>query len=141
MRQVTFFKVRLGASQEADERALNAFIAEVKIRKIVPVLVQDALPNFWSVYVEYERSKQELESKKEGKVISKSYSLESIRRQYPRAYENWTDDEDIHLKIEYGKGMSIQLLSERFQRQPSAIRSRLQKLELWHSNLGRKGAK
>jgi len=141
MRQVTFFKVRLGAGQEADKRALNAFIAEVKIRKIVPVLVQDALPNFWSVYVEYERSKQELESKKEGKVISKSYSLESIRRQYPRAYENWTDDEDIRLKVEYSKGLSIQLLSERFQRQPSAIRSHLQKLGLWHSNLGRKGAK
>lgn len=141
MRQVTFFKVRLGAGQEADERALNAFIAEVKIRKIVPVLVQDALPNFWSVYVEYERSKQELESRKEGKVISKSYSLENIRRQYPRAYENWTDNEDMRLKVEYSKGLNIQLLSERFQRQPSAIRSRLQKLGLWHSNLGRKGAK
>ncbi len=128
MRQVTFFRVRLGARQEADERALNAFIAEVEIRKIVPVLVQNALPNFWSVYVEYEEPKKEPESKKEGKVISKSYNLETIHRQYPRAYERWTDDEVTRLKAEHGKGLNIRLLSEMFQRQQSAIRSRLRKL-------------
>ena len=52
MRRVTFFRVRLGAAQEADERVLNEFIAKAKIRKIVPSLIQDALPEFWRVYVE-----------------------------------------------------------------------------------------
>lgn len=128
MRRVTFFRVRLGAAQEADERVLNEFIAKAKIRKIVPALIQDAIPKFWSVYVEYEEDKKELAAKKEDKVMSKSYSLGTIHRQYPRAYERWTDDEDARLKVEYGKGLGIQLLSEMFQRQPTAIRSRLRKL-------------
>jgi hypothetical protein len=70
----------------------------------------------------------ELESKKEGKDRTRSYSLETVRQRYPRAYEKWTEDVDARLRIEYGKGLSIQLLSEMFQRQPSAIRSRLRKL-------------
>jgi hypothetical protein len=117
--------VRLGTGQEADERALNAFIEEVTIRKIVPALIQDALPKFWSICVEYEENRQEVQSNKESKITSQSCSLERIRRQYPKAYESWTQEEDARLKVEYGKGVSIQLLSPMFQRQPSAIRSRL----------------
>ena len=128
MRRVAFFRVRVGVGQEADEGAVNAFIKEVKIRKIVPALIQDALPKFWSIYVEYEEDKQGLQSNKESKTVSKSCSLEGIRRQYPRAYENWTEEEDTRLKAEYSKGVSIQLLSRMFQRQPGAIRSRLRKL-------------
>ncbi|MBE9570849.1 MAG: hypothetical protein IMF11_09495, partial [Proteobacteria bacterium] len=70
----------------------------------------------------------ELESKKEGKARSRSYSLETVRQRYPRAYERWTKDEDVRLKIEYDKGLGIQPLSEMFQRQPGSIRSRLRKL-------------
>jgi len=130
MRQVTFFQVRIGTEQAADERVLNEFIAKTKIRKIVPALIQDVVPKFWSIYVEYEANQGELESKKEGKVIPKSYNLETIRRRYPRAYEKWTEEDDVRLKIEYGKGLGIQPLSEMFQRQPGSIRSRLRKLGL-----------
>lgn len=130
MRQVTFFRVRIGAAQEADERVLNEFIAKTKIRKIVPALIQDAVPKFWSIYVEYEENKKELESPKGEKDRSRSYSLETVRQRYPRAYEKWTEDEDVRLKIEYGKGLGIQPLSEMFQRQPGSIRSRLRKLGL-----------
>lgn len=63
-------------------------------------------------------------------IEGKSYTLEKIRQQYPRAYEKWTDDEDTHLQDEYSKGLSVQQLSETFQRQPGAIRSRLRKLGL-----------
>jgi hypothetical protein len=120
--------VRIGAAQEADGRVLNEFIARAKIRKLVPALIQDAVPKFWSIYIEYEENKKELESKKERKIRSRSYSLETVRQRYPRAYEKWTEDEDARLKVEYGKGLGIRLLSEMFQRQPSAIRSRLRKL-------------
>lgn len=128
MHRVAFFRVRVGVGQEADERALNGFIKEAKIRKIVPALIQDAVPKFWSIYVEYEEDKQGLRSNKESKTIPKSCSLESIRRQYPRAYEKWTKEEDVRLKIEYDKGLGIQPLSEMLQRQPGSIRSRLRKL-------------
>jgi hypothetical protein len=51
-----------------------------------------------------------------GKTISKSHNLESIRQQYPRAYERWADDEDARLKDRYSEGLSMQRLSEMFQR-------------------------
>ena len=130
MRQVTFFRVRVGDAQEADERALNEFIAKARVRRIVPALIQDVVPKFWSIYVEYEVTKKELESKEEGKDIPRSYNLETIRRRYPRAYEKWTEEDDIRLRIEYGSGVGVRALSQMFQRQPSAIRSRLRKLGL-----------
>lgn len=130
MRQVTFFRVQIGAGQEADERILNEFVAKAKIRRIVPALIQGAVPKFWSIYVEYEENKKELESPKGEKVRSRSYSLETVRMRYPRAYKKWTEDEDVRLKFEYGKGLGIQPLSEMFQRQPGSIRSRLRKLGL-----------
>ena len=120
----------LTSAQEADERALNEFIAKARVRRIVPALIQDVVPKFWSIYVEYEVTKKELESKEEGKVISRSYNLESIRRRYPRAYEKWTEGDDVRLRIEDGSGVGVQTLSQMFQRQPSAIRSRLRKLGL-----------
>ena len=55
---------------------------------------------------------------------------EKIRLKYPRAYVKWTRDEDDNLKNEYASGQEIGELAQRFQRQPAAIRSRLQKLGL-----------
>ncbi|NQE32715.1 hypothetical protein [Microcoleus asticus] len=55
---------------------------------------------------------------------------EKIRQKYPRAYVKWSQDEDENLKQEYASGQQIGELVQRFQRQPSAIRSRLQKLGL-----------
>ncbi|MEG4276147.1 hypothetical protein QUA62_01405 [Microcoleus sp. MON1_C1] len=55
---------------------------------------------------------------------------EKIRQKYPRAYVKWSQDEDENLKKEYASGQQIDELAQRFQRQPSAIRLRLQKLGL-----------
>ncbi|WP_445245239.1 hypothetical protein [Microcoleus sp. OTE_8_concoct_300] len=55
---------------------------------------------------------------------------EKIRQKYPRAYVKWSQDEDENLKKEYASGQQIGELAQRFQRQPNAIRSRLQKLGL-----------
>ena len=65
---------------------------------------------------------------KEGK--SKAYNVEQIRLEYPKAYMKWTEEEDIHLRNEYARGKTIDELAKIFQRKPSAIRSRLQKLGL-----------
>jgi len=62
--------------------------------------------------------------------INQSYEVEQIRRQYPKAYVKWTEDEDMQLKNEYTQGKAISELAVTFQRQPGAIRSRLQKLGL-----------
>ena len=55
-------------------------------------------------------------------------SVDEIRRKYPKAYTEWTGEEESLLIAELARGKSIDELAERFQRQPSAIRSRLQKL-------------
>ena len=65
-----------------------------------------------------------------GKNESKAYSIQEIRQNYPKAYERWTENGDIHLKNEYTRGKTINELANIFQRKPSAIRSRLQKLGL-----------
>lgn len=65
-----------------------------------------------------------------GKNEQKTYNIQEIRQKYPKAYEKWTENEDIHLKNEFNQGKAIDELAEIFQRKPGAIRSRLQKLEL-----------
>jgi hypothetical protein len=55
---------------------------------------------------------------------------EKIRQKYPRAYVKWSQEEDENLKKEYASCQQIGELAQRFQRQPGAIRARLQKLGL-----------
>lgn len=57
-----------------------------------------------------------------------SYSVEEIRRKYPKAYTEWTKEEDSLLITEHTQGKTIDELAKDFQRKPGAIRSRLQKL-------------
>jgi len=54
--------------------------------------------------------------------------LASIKRRYPRAYDKWTAEEDALLQQKYKEGTSLEKLAAHFQRQPSAITSRLFKL-------------
>ncbi len=60
----------------------------------------------------------------------KAYSVEEIRRSYPKAYVKWSKDEDDRLKNEYMQGKDILELANTFQREVGAIRSRLQKMGL-----------
>ena len=65
-----------------------------------------------------------------GEGNSKAYDVEQIRREYPKAYTKWTEEEDIRLRNEYIQGKTVNELARSFQRKPSAIRSRLRKLGL-----------
>jgi hypothetical protein len=62
--------------------------------------------------------------------ISKSYTVEGVRRSHPRAYEKWTTEEDEALVKRYNDGGSIPELVKIHQRKLGAIRSRLEKLGL-----------
>jgi hypothetical protein len=55
--------------------------------------------------------------------------LASIKRRYPRAYDKWVAEEDALLEKKYKEGTSLENLVAIFQRQPSAITSRLFKLK------------
>jgi DNA-binding CsgD family transcriptional regulator len=56
--------------------------------------------------------------------------LEEIQQLHPRAYEKWTDEEDAQLTELFRSGKTAQQTAETLQRQPSAVRSRLKKLNL-----------
>jgi len=56
--------------------------------------------------------------------------LAEMREEHPRAYEKWTEEEDARLRAEFAKGTTREELTILFQRQPSAISSRLRKLGL-----------
>ena len=64
----------------------------------------------------------------------KPYSMDEIRKNYPRAYEEWTTKEDQQLTTEYEQGKSIPQLAIMHQRKTGAIRSRLKKLGLISEN-------
>jgi very-short-patch-repair endonuclease len=56
--------------------------------------------------------------------------IEAIRRIHARAYLPWSADEDARLKAAFKQGATQEKLSAKFERQPSAIASRLKKLGL-----------
>jgi len=57
-------------------------------------------------------------------------TFEKIRKEYPKAYEKWTEHDDKLLKLSYQKDQNISELAKLFQRKPGAIRSRLKKIGL-----------
>jgi len=56
--------------------------------------------------------------------------LSQLREKHPRAYKKWTGEEDARLRAEFAEGTDEPELAELFQRQRSAISSRLRKLGL-----------
>lgn len=55
--------------------------------------------------------------------------LRKIKSEYPRAYERWTDEEEVRLVRLRDEGLSFRAIAEILQRQPSGVRARLRKLE------------
>lgn len=64
----------------------------------------------------------------------KSYRLSDIRKQYPRAYEEWTNDEEAYLIEMFEEGKMVSDIARYLERQPGAVRSRLSKLNLHNEN-------
>ncbi|MBO3463276.1 hypothetical protein G7B40_037800 [Aetokthonos hydrillicola Thurmond2011] len=89
------------------------------------------------IAAEFQRSKGAIRSriKKLGlqdqhQQSSYNTKIQEIRKQYPRAYEPWSGEEDKQLRLRYSQNAPINIIAAEFQRQPSAIRSRLEKLGL-----------
>jgi hypothetical protein len=59
---------------------------------------------------------------------AKAYSVEAIRRRYPKAYAEWTETDDARLRELNAQKKTITQMAQIFGRKPSAIRSRLAKL-------------
>ena len=60
--------------------------------------------------------------------------MKQIKVDYPKAYEQWTPTDDVELATLFSRGEQLKELARRFQRKPSAIRSRLAKLNGFAAN-------
>ena len=80
-------------------------------------------------YPDIFRAAQEALEATEAIPSSYQQKLARTRKTYPRAYEQWTEEENATLVELTRSGVSIDKIARQLQRQPSAIRSRMQKLE------------
>jgi DNA-directed RNA polymerase specialized sigma24 family protein len=64
------------------------------------------------------------------KAAEKTYTVEEKRTKHPQAYARWTDGDDAQLEQLYCEGKTNKELAQVFGRDPSAIASRIKKLEL-----------
>ena len=69
-----------------------------------------------------------------GQRSVKAFSVDTVRTQYPNAYRPWTAEEDADITRRFKVGEKTQATAQALGRQPSAIRSRLAKLGLLHSD-------
>ena len=60
----------------------------------------------------------------------KTYVVEEIRHDHPRAYEKWSVEEDKRLSELFRSGTTVKEIAKALDRQEGAIRSRLAKLNL-----------
>ena len=59
-----------------------------------------------------------------------TYSVFACQQEYPNAYKPWTEKDDLELTQMWCEGATTKELAAHFQRKPSAITSRIKKLEL-----------
>lgn len=64
------------------------------------------------------------------KPTDKAYSVAEKREKHPNAYAPWTDEDDARLEQLYCEGKKNKELAALFGRDPSAIASRIKKLDL-----------
>lgn len=62
--------------------------------------------------------------------------MQEIQAEHPRAYGKWSEDEDAQLSNLFRAGRTAVQIAAVLQRQPSAIRSRLGKLNLVERKTG-----
>ena len=66
----------------------------------------------------------------EGSLSGYLKRIAEIKKANPRAYEKWTEEEDVKLIQEVKDGIPMKMIAQAHERQPSAIRSRMVKLNL-----------
>jgi flagellar motility protein MotE (MotC chaperone) len=134
--------------------AYDASLRDLKGPLTVDQIIRQAIQHCWMILPEEERSIERVEQEifrlvlralrdaqedalafgcsqpgKE-KQPSAEERLARIRAKHPKAYEKWPEEEDELLRLKFQEGAKLEELSRVFQRQPSAIRSRLRKLGL-----------
>jgi predicted transcriptional regulator YheO len=87
---------------------------------------------FLNEIIAHQDEKKFIQSKNEfeNKEINYPQRLEKIKQEFPNAYENWNQDEVALLLKLYSQNKSVNEIAQILKRQPSAIKSRLEKIGL-----------
>ena len=120
----------------SDNEPYDKFIARVKDNPLaVAVKLNDLSDNMDIRRLPYISDKDVKRLKKYLKAYKQltgtpTYSVFACRQEYPNAYDPWTDEDDLTLTQMWCEGATNNELAAHFQRKPSAITSRIKKLEL-----------
>ena len=120
----------------SENETYDKFIARVKENPLaVAVKLNDLSDNMDIRRLPYISDKDVKRLKKYLKAYKQltgtpTYSVFACRQEYPNAYTPWTEDDDLELTQMWCEGATTKELVAHFQRKPSAIRSRIKKLEL-----------
>jgi len=90
------------------------------------ILVQDLA---WTYHDIFQAAAEALEDQRTT-ADSKSYDVDEIRHDHPRAYEKWSAEEDKQLSGFFRSGKTVKEIAKALDRQEGAIRSRLAKMNL-----------
>ena len=116
----------------SENEPYDKFIARVKEN---PVKINDLTDNMDIRRLPYISDKDVKRLKKYLKAYKQltgtpTYSVFACQQEYPNAYKPWTDEDDWKLTQMWCEGATNKELATHFQRKPSAITSRIKKLEL-----------
>ena len=118
------------------EEPYDKFIARVKGNALaVAVKLNDLSDNMDIRRLPYLSDKDVKRLKKYLKAYKQlmgvpTYSVEACRREYPNAYDPWSEADDAMLTQLWSEGLSLDESAERFGRKRGAIISRIKKLGL-----------
>ena len=120
----------------SENEPYDKFIARVKENPLaVAVKLNDLSDNMDIRRLPYISDKDVKRLKKYLKAYKQltgtpTYSVFACRQEYPNAYAPWTEDDDLELTQMWCESATTKELAAHFQRKPSAITSRIKKLEL-----------
>ena len=120
----------------SESEPYDKFIARVKTNKLaVAVKLNDLTDNMDIRRLPYLSDKDVKRLKKYLKAYKQltgvpTYSVYACQQEYPNAFLPWNAEDDTTLTQMWHKGATLDELSAHFQRKPSAIASRLKKLEI-----------
>ena len=120
----------------SENEPYDKFIARVKENPLaVAVKLNDLSDNMDIRRLPYISDKDVKRLKKYLKAYKQltgtpTYSVFACQQEYPNAYKPWTEEDDLELTKMWCEGATTKELAVHFQRKPSAITSRIKKLEL-----------
>lgn len=109
-----------------DEDVAQVFTTPESVNKVLKTLIE-VVPR---MSLEAGDSRNLSRPQEQSEQYKKSYSFEEKRKQHSHAYERQSKDEEEQLRLQHNQGISIDEIATRLQRKPSAIKSRLKKLNL-----------